>query len=137
MRIQKKLWSIVIIMIFTIGLFNSVQSFSQNGTQSLSYGRNTLYVGGEVNKEIITIINADVWEVTGKGRTFIWRDVEIFSRVGKPFEIWGLKRLDGDCIFFRERVEYLKAPFFIGLIFSQPPNFASANGFALGNVESE
>lgn len=34
-------------MIFTIGLFNSVQSFSQNGTQSSSFGGNTLYVGGD------------------------------------------------------------------------------------------
>ncbi len=86
-------------------------------------------------KEIITIINADVWEVKGKGRAFIWRDVEIIARSGEPFEIWGIKQPNGNGLFFREKIEYLKAPLIIGLIFSQPPNFASANGVAFGNIE--
>ena len=86
-------------------------------------------------KEIITIINADVWEVKGKGRAFIWRDIEIIARSGEPFEIWGIKQPNGNGLFFREKIEYLKAPLFIGIILSQPPNFASANGVAFGNIE--
>ena len=91
--------------------------------------------GADDYKEIITFINVDVWEVKGKGLAFIWFDVEIIARSGFPFVIWGLKRFDGDGLFFREKVDYLKAPFFIGFIFSQPPKFASATGIAYGNIE--
>ena len=132
-------------MVYKILVFGVIALFIGVSSNSLSINVNTNIenelrenskIGGADDyKEIITIINADVWEVKGKGRAFIWSDVEIIARSGEPFEIWGIKQPNGNGLFFREKVEYLKAPFIIGLIFSQPPNFASANGVAYGNIE--
>ena len=94
--------------------------------------------GADDYKEIITRINAwDVMDVNIKGVYFIFRDVEIIARYGETFEIRGIKRPNGDGLFFREKVEYVRAPLFFGFILTMPPKYSTARGIAFGNIEWE